>query len=134
MADLSKLADQVQARAEPDRVLDAAIHEAVTTFPARHGGVGWPEGALVVPMFPGWGLLPTYTESINDALTLALDDWWFDVRGINGKWSIVDYGPHTTETRAGYVQAATPALALCAAALRARAQSPAPLQQGVGIS
>ena len=52
-AELLALAERVEAATGPDRELDAGVHEASTSFPPRIGGVGWPEGALVVPTFPG---------------------------------------------------------------------------------
>lgn len=69
--ELLKLAERAEQASGPDRELDALIHEAVTTFPPRRAGVGWPdENALVVPAFPGWELLPAYTASADAALSL----------------------------------------------------------------
>ncbi|WP_311270337.1 hypothetical protein [Sphingobium sp. WCS2017Hpa-17] len=120
-ATLLALADRVEAAEDGNARLDAEIHEAVTTFPARVGGVGWPLGALVVPVFPGWALLPRYSGSIDAAITLVPE---------GASWSMTsaleDEQPCATvltmeSTEHGL--AATPALALCAAALRARAEA-----------
>jgi hypothetical protein len=124
------LARRVEEAAGADRALDAEIHEAVTTFPARIGGPGWHDGALVVPAFPGWIPLPAYTASLDAAMSLVPDKWgttldikasdrnrcearlWFDGEGVRPVRGV----------------AATPALALCAAALRARAHARTDLQ------
>ncbi|HEX7858047.1 MAG TPA: hypothetical protein VF503_30565 [Sphingobium sp.] len=125
-----KLSDRVAALTGPDRRIDADIHEAVTSFPARDGGVGWPCGTQVVPAFPGWMELPAYTASLDAAMTLAFPSWWFEG---NAPLSQEAYGYSREDQRkphAGFQmieppyivgsRAATLPLATAAAALKAR--------------
>lgn len=121
VAALGALADRVEALEGPDREVDAEI--AVHIFGAdavRKGGVGWPEGALVVPCYPGWRLLPNYTASIDAAATLVPENagWCISVNGrVMGK--AIQPQAHVLHNGSKFISAATPALALCAAALRA---------------
>lgn len=135
-----ELAERCENASGPDWELDAAIHEAVTTFPPRRAGVGWPnENALVVPAFPGWVLLPAYTASLDAAMGLVPEGWrvsrWEEAWRI-GRWhaqvaprpsaALLErfddgrtIGWETADTE--QTGAATPALALTAACLRALA-------------
>ena len=72
---VDNLANLVQVMTGPNLTIDATLHELFTTFPARLGGTGWPDGALVVPSFPGWELLPRYTASVDAALKLVPRGW-----------------------------------------------------------
>lgn len=128
MRRLSELAARCEAAEAPDRELDAVIREAV-------GGATVPLYRLVKPMIghPEWEggassnghWLPFYTASLDAALTLVPEGWhWsiYDTNGVDKACAQVeppeyDYEPHTGE-------AATPALALCAAALKARTREP----------
>lgn len=115
-----EIAERCEQATGPDRESDVAIHTAVTTFEPRVGGVGWPAGELVVPAFPGWEPLPAYTASLDAAITLVPEgfDVHFYLERRGGSSAIV------TSTKAlglARVFAATPALAICTAALRARA-------------
>lgn len=127
---LLELAERCERAEGPDRNLDAVIHKAVTTFDARRAGPGWPdENAPVVPAFPGWRPLPDYTASIDAALTLVPDEhavdltWWpggdrarvLPIYQDGDRWLHRGCDPHYC------ANAATAELALCAAALRARA-------------
>lgn len=95
---LLELAELCERATGPDRSIDWAIH-------LRDGltGVG------------SYGGHPAYTASIDTAMSLILDDHWrVEDHPMAGPCAIVG-------EQEGY--AATPALALCAAALRARAQA-----------
>lgn len=125
---LLALAERVEKAAGPDRELEVVIHEAVTTFPARRAGVGWPdENALVVPAFPGWVLLPAYTASLDAAMSLLPEGW-----GGNVNWPIGrNHGPYEANLGSPQMSPAfvtvvgkLPAVALTAAALRALAHEP----------
>lgn len=132
MTETPKLSERVEAATGPDRELDAEIAVAVS------GDVG----AIVVPPYerflfshkPGWWRdgtnkshsAPSYTASLDAALTLMPSDAFWRL-GHDGD------GADPSEFRAqvlvptlgsidahGAAFAATPALALCAAALKAR--------------
>jgi hypothetical protein len=71
---LSELADRCEAATGSNQNLDAVIHTQAFGFEPRRAGVGWPdENAPVVPAFPGWKSLPSYTASIDAAMTLVDD-------------------------------------------------------------
>jgi hypothetical protein len=123
---LEELAVRCEQATGPDRELDVAIHTTVTSFEPRRAGVGWPKGALIVPAFPGWQVLPAYTASLGAAMTLVPEGWRpvIDTASEEGAalvdiWAWVTVSP---KPKRRHAKAATPALALCAAALRARVQ------------
>jgi len=119
--DLLRLADEVAAATGPDTVLDAAIWVHLPEQAAhawKHGGDKFKHARQIA----GCAFVPLYTASIDAAMTLvpAHDVGWR--MDWSGRRAIVRIGfggfPETIEA-----WAATPALALCAAALRARAHS-----------
>jgi hypothetical protein len=124
------LAERVEALTGPDREVDCLIWATVI-----HGGYEWTDANIL--RVPSCGLrigsfdpaltgrnftcwhepIPAYTASLDASLPLAPEGWfklerqtndWMAL-GLTGRWC----------------RGATPALALCAAALRARATSPA---------
>ena len=116
MTDLSDLIARIEAASGPDREINAEIGRYAPHLVAFLGGV---------PDDPQPGCLP-YTASIDTALTLVPTDAFWRL-GHDGD------GADPSEFRAqlivpklggidarGQSIAATPALALCAAALRAR--------------
>jgi len=119
-ADLIALAERVEAAERPSRELDAQIHFAIH---ARIKPLGTETWAFVAQTFN----IPRYTASVDAAQKLVPDGCvWFagtdhEVPGM----AHVNWPGITTDDRpANYdTQAASPALALCAAALRARAAS-----------
>lgn len=126
MSDLLKLAERCEAATGPDRELDGAVHTAVTGFEPRRGGIGWPDNALVVPGFPGWVPLPAYTASIDAAMSLVPSGMEFgcgskDDSGSAWAWVGKFHGPLNIEEG----EPTSAALALCAAALRARSEAAA---------
>jgi len=125
--EMGELADRVESLTGPDREVDCLIWATVI-----HGGYEWTESNIL--RVPSCGLrigsidpgerqrnftcwhdpVPMYTNSIDDASTLAPEGWfklerqkddWMAL-GLTGRWS----------------RAATPALALCSAALRSRSE------------
>jgi hypothetical protein len=126
-AALTALAERVESAQGPDRELDAKIVAAIgsVAIPWHHHGVAVPqwrepsglEGAGTVSTASRY--VPLYTASVDAAVALVPVGW---ERGFShdpphqavgrvNKWN-----EHSIEARA-----ATPALAICAAALRALA-------------
>lgn len=110
---LLTIAERCEAAAGPARDLDADIGEAVTGWERPSGGV--------------WQTTPHYTASLGAAMTLVPEGWAVQiVRTANGKRggaNLYLFSDPSTQEPSGRQQgsAETPALALCAAALRARA-------------
>src|SRR5688572_1658024 len=119
---LLDLADRCEQTTGPDRRLDADIHCALNPefhVDERDSGV-----IFVVKNLDERGGFYTgakaYTASLDAAMTLMPEGWLWQVNlwanGASAECaSVKPYEP------CGRYQAATPALALCAAALRARA-------------
>ena len=133
-----KLSDQVEAATGADRELDALIYLALHLPDWRKGSPwkktnGWfkPDCATDAMAFffhDGMGshkTAPAYTASIDAALMLVPEGWSWSLgeqRGV-GKfrgWLNDHNTPDGLAVRHVDADAATPALALCAAALRAR--------------
>jgi len=126
MTDLMELASRVAAREGPDRELDALIGVAVAgyflgepRYPSAERRYGYvdKEGCRVEP---GNGaadrLIPLYTASLDAAMTLVPEEYGFQVDGYKREWWA------SLSAEDGFnASARTPALALTAAALRARA-------------
>ena len=125
-----KLSDQVEAATGPDRELDRAIIDAISTdynFGTRSSGLTYGKAWDQCP-YEEWtvdggvvGHAPDYTASIDAAMTLVPEGWQM----IDGQDVPERSFRRLTLNKGGfspYFQglAATPALALCAAALRAR--------------
>lgn len=134
MSDLLALAERVEAATGPDRELDAVIQRALGSGSTEH----W-----FADFLGNWVTddhAPAYTASIDAAMTLGGSGCYlaFDVhfmseenvlryRGYSFRPDWAKWNPHDTEwlNRDGSENplCATPALALTAAALRARAAS-----------
>lgn len=120
---LKELADKVEAASGPDRELECRI------WAAQKGG-GFDTYRAVVPDFGQWQA-PAYTASIDAAMTLVPEGWnWMagnrdqpKARAYvnNGQPHFVSAQRPNPKLRWFEVVAVTPALALTAAALRARA-------------
>lgn len=106
---MEKLAARVEALAGPDRRIDTEILEMVggftpTGLPTFRGGLGY----------------PAFTQSVDAAMSLVPEGWAWTL--YSDASCEIGYEPE----RGGLMNpefqsdAATPALALCAAALRAR--------------
>jgi hypothetical protein len=108
-AELLRLAKRVEGLAGPDREVDCLIWCATGV-----SGVPFAEAAAVVPDFGKW-LAPAYTASLDAAMTLVPERLWQRINVDPNGRANVRLG------NACAVTAATTALALVAAALRARA-------------
>lgn len=108
---LSELAERCEQAAGPDRELDEAIAAAVHLKQLTYSS-------------PEWIKDPEFTTSLDGALTLVPEGCGliYKRHGIKNVWrvQILSGGGETFVDG----DAATPALALCAAALRARAKAP----------
>jgi len=104
-ADLEELAERVEKAPDGDRGLDAdiALSQGWNELP----GDNWvgPHGQICVP---------AYTASLDAAMTLVPEDSRNDWSLIGGRYWQAEVGDEMAD-------AATPALALCAAALKVRA-------------
>lgn len=126
MSALLELASKCEAAAGPDRRLDAEI-ACVTKFANRRpaepndfdGKYGYDAGNIKVET--GFLMSDRYTASLDAAMTLVPEEALWSVGHVGdtspGRFgaTVMPFGPDK------FGEAATPALALCAAALRARA-------------
>lgn len=109
MSALIELAERVEALTVPDREVDALMQRALGDGSRYHWFADM-NGAWVTD-----ANAPRYTASLDAAMTLVPEGAYWAVKHYpNAKCAADVFG-----TRQGY--AATPAVALCAAALRARA-------------
>ena len=113
--ELLALAARCEAASGPDRELDAAICVALGIEPQ----------AREMLQFPAYdGCVRYFTASLDAAMTLVPEGWdwgiaWFGPRGSEAQaWP---RGDHTSERKAIGSSDGDVAVALCAAALRARA-------------
>lgn len=136
----SELIEKIEGASGPDREMDAEIARAIGRIPPHAGyaamdDVAWDRGL-------GYSV-PAYTSSIDAAMTLVPEGWWLaglyfchpDFRSQQDKeWCAELAGPVTwavVDREVGEepqfdnvcASAATPALAICAAALRSRSSS-----------
>lgn len=116
-AELIALAERVGVATGPDRELEWRISEALQ-LPER-----WPTSSLWPPFAPGSRFdkrIPPYTSSLDAAMTLVPEGEGFELLTMHGKpTAFVSAGNTIDWCDGNCVEAATPALALCAAALRA---------------
>ena len=111
--------DKLERADGPDRELDCRIWCTLGPVPYDHA-------IQVVPDHSQW-VAPTYTASIDAAMTLVPEGWhtsnYHQGPSGGGHWWKLGY---INDTMQHYVtaesRAATPALALCIAAVRARSQ------------
>jgi hypothetical protein len=127
MTNLTTLADRVEAAERGDWELDSDIHSLISPD-RKHPYL---VGTHIDDTHPSGRpySAPAYTASIDAAMTLVPEGWTyvsieFCARGMPGQHCRVSIErlitEHDDEREYGY--AATPALALCAAALRAQAK------------
>jgi hypothetical protein len=132
MSDLLALAERCEAAMGPDRELDVAIgltgkfYIAEPRYPGAEPMIGYidEDGSRVEP---GNGsqdrLVPRYTASLDAAMTLVPKRHNFSLDRIGGECgAVVNYTPFTKSASVSN-RCATPALALTAACLKARAAS-----------
>lgn len=118
---LPHLIEELEKATGPDRMLDKEIGEYLgwKVFAAGVATAGGdPHWVCNTPM--GRGALPAFTSSIDAALTLVPEGYGFYLRGdYSGAGAGLSF-PDAYNVTPGHVEAATPAIALCIAALRAR--------------
>lgn len=116
---LQDLAERIEAADGPDRELDGDIAEAVGAVPPFVHRRDSPEWGSWSGGRDHWDA-PAYTGSLDAAVTLVPEGYSFnlgnDVRG----WADVWFDVPVYDGKPYEGRAATPALALCAASLRAR--------------
>ncbi len=114
MTDISELIARIEAATGPDQELDAEIHLLATKNTI----------ACVADIMAGCELgweHPAYTASIDAALKLAPEGWdWIIGASAGSKFPVANLGRSYPTNKNVAHEAATPALALCAAALKAR--------------
>jgi len=124
MTDLMELASRVEAGEEPDRELDVRISLALSGTPYSDSDV---IDMLAIRDEPtGYGVyrpadeyVPAYTASLDAAMTLVPEGWDWTLYS-DGSCEIGRKPDRGCLMNADYIaEAATPALALTAAALRA---------------
>jgi hypothetical protein len=127
---LLALADRCEKASGPDRDLDAAIMGLFTNSVESDDGEWWYGPHDEMP-----GKVPAFTASLDAALSLVPEGWvTADANNLNissnlGGWAwCLDNGADCGHPRFrdAVAKAKTPPLALCAAALRARATEEAP--------
>lgn len=124
MSDLSELAERVEALDGPDREVDCLIGVAIGWF-ITEPNEGWPDRLDYIDIRGIWKttanfaeLVPQFTRSLDAAVTLVPEGWQYCITESRGCWvRECDQFP-TIHGQA----AATPALSLTAAALRARSK------------
>jgi hypothetical protein len=111
---LAQLAERCEAATGPDRELDWAIYKAIGSPPEPILGGSSISGQQ-------W-YAKAFTASIDAALTLVPEGWWIATLGQNlhGELTHCTLYNDFPVPLADCKRAATPALAICAAALRAR--------------
>lgn len=129
-----ELAERCEAATGPDRELDAMIAvatdwrwddweegESTARGQAEKHGLDWLVGRAKDGMASMWRHMPRYTASLDAAVTLVPDGWEYTAKqeGPRHIWAM-------HKRRVEVANAATPALALCGAALRARAAQEPP--------
>lgn len=123
---MEELAQRCERASGPDRELDALIGIGLGWFvarPERWEGDGLQyvdvreAGKQAWPGHGGDQLVPNFTGSLDVALALAPNCWSWRVGNLPSGRGFASLG---TQTSLEDVEAATPALALCAASLRAR--------------
>ncbi len=138
---LMDLADRVEKAQGADRELDAAIFVALT--PEAYGVERRPLDGLIDNDTAGWLLrwdpprrwsdswrpILRYTASLDAALSLVPEGWRWSLDHTQnppyrdcGRATLYAPGDGWTPADVSEIYGATPALALCAAALRARAE------------
>lgn len=130
-AQLLALAERVEAATGADRLLDAQIWLAVAMGEiqsgiARASGI-WPKGCSEEEWSRRESLwitdnAPRFSASLDAALALCPQGHWWNV-GQDTDFAWANLTPWGTDKTIEALNCATPALALCAAALKARAAS-----------
>lgn len=113
---LLDLAQRCEAAEGPDRGLDRNIHQQSIVWNLQDGV------AIAMPFIPD-ERIPHLTASIDSAMMLVPEGWMASLDFLHSeRGAAVLFPPDKTSLAAQLARAATPALAICAAALRARAE------------
>ncbi len=118
-ANLTDLADRVARLTGPDREVDAAIAVAAKVVPHDFEPAFEPGYWRAMYDNRHW-YAPEYTASIDAAMTLVPEGYDYGIYRVSGECQVEVGAAETFQLE--QVTAATPALALTAAALRARAK------------
>ena len=132
-ANIKQLIERLEALEAPCRECDIEVARFKYGRDAvRRGGLGWRKDAIIVPCCPGWEIMPSYTASLDAAMTLVPEgnfdqDWGRSTRYKSEGFKLwqVRIALETVEQdpqELGPVALGehnTPAIALCIAALRA---------------
>jgi hypothetical protein len=128
MSKLLALADRIERATRPDRELDCTIYRALgwepVANPTSAGGLAgrWQRGGeMTMPSAP-----PAYTASLDAAMTLVPEGLHFGCGSCDATtraWAWCGDTPSSADEDLQVAHAATSALALTAAVLRARAAS-----------
>lgn len=127
--DIAELIAELEKAPRPSRELDVGIAVAVRAIHESAGpycGASISGGEVILEYrgithrgIYDLGQIPHYTSSVDSALTLVPEGWWVhraEERTGHWEWTLTDSEEHALG------DAATPALALCIAALRARTE------------
>lgn len=113
-AELFELAERVEALSGPDREVDCTIGRAIGFMPPEPFMTSSP-----------WAFSPTYTGSLDAAMTLVerpawirIDEWPDEFNATSASVQLI----RDPQVASHCAKGTTPALALCAAALRALAK------------
>lgn len=116
MTDLSQLIERIEAASGPDRELDMLIQNACRKGRKRHHTDSYRAANA-----------PRYTASIDAAMTLVPTGWLMaglwerNTNRPNWRWKAELWSPDADRDVSGIARnSESPALAICAAALRAR--------------
>lgn len=135
MTDLLSLAARVEAAEGPERELDVQIAvaidwrwpdweegESTARGQAEKHGLPWLVERVIRGYASVWRNMPHFTASLDAAMTLVPVGFGFVVHGPSDDQFHAGCAPLWPDAWGEDRKAATPALALCAASLRARAQ------------
>lgn len=125
MTDLQSLLSRIEAASGPDREIDRAIGFALDGWTVRNDITGYTDCDAIVTgdgnVFvddPG-GMYPSFTESLDAAVALV-------EKMLGNRWNVYGVGQaviHIDDDEFVRDAGATPALALCAALIKALIQS-----------
>jgi len=126
-SELLKLADRIEALQVSDREMDDTIAEAL--FTGKHRvcvkGLSDEAGGMWMFTYPDGSIGSSlrFTGSLDAAITLVPEGWGGGIYfPENGTFTTVNVGRSHPTNIIVYAESATPALALCAASLRALAK------------
>jgi hypothetical protein len=121
---LLALAERCEQAAGPDRVLDAEITKSFIPRDATHVARSRDGWSFIIAQEFEWLENQPYTASLDAAVTLVPDGWRWAVSTTGGGLPCAYGHPPGNHQASNWIDdtpAATPALAICAFALRARA-------------